>query len=1349
MAVNDQIKIEVTDKVASNIASKFDSIAKSARAAYRGVTDLQTSIKAINAGGITALATAMQRAATSGASLARSQQALVTANSEALLSQQRFATEQQRTVTESMRTALALQRVSTEQNRTSQTANLAAQAAARLADAQNKAATSAQKVATEQQHTATAANNAATAAQRLASEQQRTATAQTNAATAAQRLTTETARTATEQQRLATEAQRTATAQNSAAAALQRVATETANTAVAQQRLVTEQQRLATETQKTAIQQTNASTAQQRLATEMNRTTEAHNKASLAAQQLATEYYRTHAASAALQTAQARLATETQRLATEQQRTAIAAQRLKTEEQNTTVATNRAAESAARAELAALRLAQAQDAAAASSSILNMSMGGLLGTLGAIVGIGFGVKSVTDTADAYTNMNNRLRTVSASQEQVNKLSEDMFEIANRSRTSVAATTEMYVRLDRALVRMGKSQQDTEVITETIAKGLQISGANAQETSAAMLQLSQAFNAGKLQGDEFRSISENMPIFLDAVAAAANRGREEVKKMSTEGKIDITLMVKAFDLMANDVASIYDKLQPTVQQAMVVMGNQWTRFIGHMDQATGTTKSVANSIIWLSKHLGDMMVVLSGVATALWVAYGPSLIKMLAAATNAMKAFTLSVVTNPFGAIAVAIATATAALVVYGDQFQIGEDQTVSWLDFTKGAFVAAGDVMQSVADSINDSWRGMLEMMSQDQEQLPSEWSNVWTTLYEVCKKVLNVIIGIHYAMIVTTTNRWKKWTDMIVHCFLDIEDAALTCVEYFLKIWKDTLEGLASVVKYFDKDMAKSLEDSVNGIDVKFQRHTWSNLGDNAAEAITSAWKSAFTTDFIGEAYDAVYSRAKVIAANRHKAESDNANAQLRGSGANQIKPMAGRVKKSDAEKAYESQLKAIRKPELEHNAALSAANTLLSKGEISQGRYNALVEKANESYQGAIDPLYKYNKQSQQQLELYQKVGPEAEALSVIQQQRQAAIEAGLPWEEKYNDQILEQVKALEEAKTRHEVMNTIYDETIGKQQTLVTQQNAYTEALNKGTISFEQYQNATAKLNVEMANLKLQMGEGSFSDVMTGAMGTVVSNYNGMMSGLSSAFGTFFTNFTDGFASSIGQAIIQGDSLTDTLTDVARSVTQELITALVKLGVQYLINSTLASTTMAATTTASTAMAAATTAAWTPAAAAVSIATFGAAAVAGTASMLTSVGTLQTTMVALSKAGAATGYKDGGYTGDIGENQIAGVVHGGEYVMPANRVTPENRDTLDAMKSGSDLSSLKQNTDNAGSARTVNFYFSTTNDIDMESKGSDTDDDKVEKIMNEASKLCQAQMADSIRRGGSWATLIRSVM
>lgn len=95
-------------------------------------------------------------------------------------------------------------------------------------------------------------------------------------------------------------------------------------------------------------------------------------------------------------------------------------------------------------------------------------------------------------------------------------------------------------------------------------------------------------------------------------------------------------------------------------------------------------------------------------------------------------------------------------------------------------------------------------------------------------------------------------------------------------------------------------------------------------------------------------------------------------------------------------------------------------------------------------------------------------------------------------------------------------------------------------------------------------------------------------------------------------------------------------------------------------AQTVAAQVAAAASSFAAWLPAAIASSIGSFGAAAAIGLAAV--------TAAVALTG-----GFKDGGYTGNGGVNDIAGVVHGKEYVFDAASTARIGVDNLEAMRSG----------------------------------------------------------------------------
>lgn len=364
-----------------------------------------------------------------------------------------------------------------------------------------------------------------------------------------------------------------------------------------------------------------AALASQRLSTEQART-------AVTAQRLATEQQRTAAAAQRVATEQGKTATATARTSIESARAAVQVQRLGTEQARTATATAQAAAAQDRAALAALRLQQAQERGAATARRYGDAMGRLR-TLLAFAGVTLTAGSVVGMADAYTTLQNKLQPVTSSQAQVNELTGEMFELANRTRSEVGATTQAFVRFDRAMKGLGRSQDDTIRLTETINKALIVSGSTTQEAQSALLQLSQAFNSGRLSGDEFRAVSENMPIVLDALSKSMGAPIGALKELGSEGKITSGELIKALDLIEAEVDANFAKTVPTIAQAFVVLRNSASQFFGELNNSIGITNGIATAIMWIADNIQRLAIY---AATAAAVFAGAYVYGLIAAAT---------------------------------------------------------------------------------------------------------------------------------------------------------------------------------------------------------------------------------------------------------------------------------------------------------------------------------------------------------------------------------------------------------------------------------------------------------------------------------------------------------------------------------------------------------------------------------------------------------------------------------------------------------------------------------------------------------------------------------------------
>lgn len=232
---------------------------------------------------------------------------------------------------------------------------------------------------------------------------------------------------------------------------------------------------------------------------------------------------------------------------------------------------------------------------------------------------------------------------------------------------------------------------------------------------------------------------------------------------------------------------------------------------------------------------------------------------------------------------------------------------------------------------------------------------------------------------------------------------------------------------------------------------------------------------------------------------------------------------------------------------------------------------------------------------------------------------------------------------------LINTDIDVFALKLKDMTTQANLFGEALRNAKITPEQY--ATAMQYYQMQREQVSLLKSGFDSLTT----SIGDGFTGVLFG------------SEGAMQSLGEAF--------------KKVAQDIIAGLVKIALRYAINQALGVTSMATTAAASAGAAAVVSAAWATPAALVSAATFGANVASGSAALLGFVG-------ATKGLAAAGGFYKGGYTGNVGRREVAGVVHGQEFVMNA-AATRDYMPLLRAMNSGRDISMALPR-----SNRSVNF-------------------------------------------------------
>src|SRR5690606_1387445 len=94
-----------------------------------------------------------------------------------------------------------------------------------------------------------------------------------------------------------------------------------------------------------------------------------------------------------------------------------------------------------------------------------------------------------------------------------------------------------------------------------------------EQTAGMYQLTQAMAAGKLQGDEFRSIMENAPMLADAIAKFTGKSKGELKEMSAKGEITADIIKAALFMAADDINKKFETMPKTFGDLLQQLKNE--------------------------------------------------------------------------------------------------------------------------------------------------------------------------------------------------------------------------------------------------------------------------------------------------------------------------------------------------------------------------------------------------------------------------------------------------------------------------------------------------------------------------------------------------------------------------------------------------------------------------------------------------------------------------------------------------------------------------------------------------------------------------------------------------------
>ena len=230
------------------------------------------------------------------------------------------------------------------------------------------------------------------------------------------------------------------------------------------------------------------------------------------------------------------------------------------------------------------------------------------------------VKQVSEYADAWATVNNKLSNSLRPNEQLADVTERVFNITQQTRSSLDATASLYARLERATRQYGTSADDLAKLTTIINQGFVVSGATAQEAENAIIQLSQGLASGALRGEEFNSVNEQGNRLIVALADSMGVSIGEMRNMAAQGKLTTDVVVNGLLSQGAVIGKEFANTTTTISQALQVAGNNVTKFFG--ENATVKTGAAIfnDAVVTASENIGVLSAALTAAAAIMGSRY---------------------------------------------------------------------------------------------------------------------------------------------------------------------------------------------------------------------------------------------------------------------------------------------------------------------------------------------------------------------------------------------------------------------------------------------------------------------------------------------------------------------------------------------------------------------------------------------------------------------------------------------------------------------------------------------------------------------------------------------------------
>lgn len=513
--------------------------------------------------------------------------------------------------------------------------------------------------------------------------------------------------------------------------------------------------------------------------------------------------------------------------------------------------------SARQAEREATRLEQRTERLGRQMGI----MGGIAGQLATQLGAAFSVWAVIRANDAWVSATNQLRLVTDSARELRDVTNEVFQLSQRTASRFEAMTGLYASIQRAAGEAIGSQREVLRITETIAKLASASGGPESSRNAALFQLRQLLQGSVVQAQEFNSLIDGTPLLVQAIADSLGVTRAELRRMVLDGNLAVTQVISALQEQADEADAIFSRVAFTLGDAWIRVQNAFQKLVG--TNLGPLFAGAVEGISFVAENLDALVPVITGVGAAFAVAFAPAAVMAMAGALVGL--FNL-IAAHPIAALVGAFVAAAVAVDRFGDSLTVAEvgidrlgvtveDGVKSWSqefqrvevslrDVFVGLVQVVGENLRKIGDQIGQTLRGAEEEATKSATGAKEAWYEFGGALDQEIERVGNALINAARSALWIFTNLWDALGIGAEIAFRNMSNAARGWAEDLADTLRNVLTFIPEVRfdRYDTSELEAQMRDwgarysefqqSIQGVDYMgdFRRSVMGAAGANAA---------------------------------------------------------------------------------------------------------------------------------------------------------------------------------------------------------------------------------------------------------------------------------------------------------------------------------------------------------------------------------------------------------------------------------------------------------------------------------------------------------------------------------------